>query len=308
MAWERQGRELRIQNSEERPPHPALSPEYGGEGGTSNIQHPTSNAQREKEKDPHPNPLPAYREREYPDEMQHFGWRWVCPVCGKEVRTIYYPVAVRTLFDTGEFSDPVIQKRLCDADLPQAPPAMFACMKCHGICYFPSIAPDSWNRVIAYLTAGMLYGSEVKKPASFVAGRKRTRIRQLNREAPVRRKVLTRLRNDWSDFQIAREMGLTVANVGAHVRMICREERVVDRHALARKLNFATPPRLNQWEKAKVRRLEVAEMMLRDCTREGMMEKLSVDWWVLGKDIKAVYKAHGIKANTHGSKRELAEK
>src|SRR5207249_821102 len=175
------------------------------------------------------------------------------------------------------------------------------------VFYFSSIVPDSWNRVIGYLSAGMLYGREVKKPALFVPERKKTRARQLNRGAPVRRKVLVRLRNEWSDFQIARDLGLTVANVQAHVRRICREEQVANRHELAKKLNFA-PPRLNQWEKAKVRRVEVAEMMLRDCTREEMMEKLSVDWWVLGKDIKAVYKAHGIKANTHGSKRELAEK
>jgi hypothetical protein len=45
-------------------------------------------------------------EENYRDEMQLIGWRWVCPGCKKEVRTIYYPVRVRTLFDYGEFEDP----------------------------------------------------------------------------------------------------------------------------------------------------------------------------------------------------------
>ncbi|HEV8378250.1 MAG TPA: hypothetical protein VGP99_05335 [Tepidisphaeraceae bacterium] len=243
----------------------------------------------------------------YKDEMQHIGWRWVCPVCRKQVRTIFYPLPVRTLFDTGEFTDPVIQKRLCDADLPQPPPPMFACHACHGIRYFSSVVPDSWNRAIAWLTAGMLYGSEVQKPASFVPERKKARSRQLNRQAPVRRKVLTRLRLGWSDFQIARDLGLTASNVGQHVWRICREERVANRYALARKLNFA-PQRLNYWEAAKRRRLEVAQMMLNDCTWKEMMEKLGVGYSVLCKDIKTIYKAHGIKPQTHRSKPELARK
>jgi hypothetical protein len=58
--------------------------------------------------------------------MQHIGWRWVCPKCKKQVRTIYYPLPVRTLFDSW-FVDPVIKLKLCDADLPQAPPPAFAC-------------------------------------------------------------------------------------------------------------------------------------------------------------------------------------
>src|SRR5947209_3480168 len=70
----------------------------------------------------------ALRHRHPDDPPQLLGWRWVCPVCKKGVRTIYYPIPVRTLFDgTGAlaFIDPVIQLKLCDADLPEAPPATF---------------------------------------------------------------------------------------------------------------------------------------------------------------------------------------
>jgi len=244
---------------------------------------------------------------EYRDEMQHIGWRWVCPVCGKEVRTIYYPVPVRTLFDAGEFTDPVIAKRLCDADLPQAPVGMFACWRCHDVCHFSSISKNAWNQVVSYLTAGMLYGSEVERPESFVGQRKRTRIRVLNREAPLRRKVLTRLRNGWSDFQIARDLQLTRNAVGLHVMVICREEGVVGRRALARKLGFAEPP-LSVKERAKARRELVVEMLMRDCGREEMREALGVDLAVLADDIGAIYKMHGLVGRKHGGRRALAEK
>jgi len=243
----------------------------------------------------------------YKDEMQHIGWRWVCPKCKKEVKTIYYPMAVRTLFDYGEFVDPVTQLKLCDADLPEPPPPTFACHACHSVRYFSSINPDSWNRTIAYLTAGMLYGSEVKKPASFVPERKKTRVRQLNREAPVRRKVFTRLRLGWSDLQIARDLSITLTTVGTHILRMCREERVANRYELARKLNFAPQP-INHWEAAKRRRVQVAEMMLNDCTWKEMMQKLGVSYLALSRDIKAIYKAQGIKPQTRRSKRELARK
>src|SRR5688572_15321670 len=156
----------------------------------------------------------------YEDDMKFRGWRWVCPKCKKIARTIYYPLPVRTLFDSW-FTDPVIQLKLCDADLVEAPPATFACMACHGIYHFSPVARGSWNMLISYLTGGMLYGCEVEKPASYVPERKRTRTRQLNREAPVRRKVLTRLRNGWSNFQIARDLGISMGSVRGHVARIC---------------------------------------------------------------------------------------
>jgi hypothetical protein len=224
------------------------------------------------------------------------------------VRTIYYPLPVRTLFDYGEFVDPVIRKGLCDVNLVEAPPATFACLRCHGIYYFSSIAADSWNRGITYLTGGMLYGREVEKPASFIRERKRARTRILNREAPVRRKVLTRLRNGWSDFQVARDLGLTMAGVGMHVVRICREERVADRYALAKKLNFPVALPQNQFERARVRREAVKEMMLTDCTHQAIMERLGISRDNLIDDVRAIYKMHGVKGWGQDGRRELAEK
>jgi DNA-binding CsgD family transcriptional regulator len=284
--------ELRIQNSEESPPHPALSPEYGGEGGTSNIQHSTSNVQRE---------------REFSDETQFMGWSWVCPGCKKEAGTIYYPVPVRTLFDCW-FTDPVIQLKLNDADLMQPPPATFACRKCHEIRYFSSIEADSWNMVIRYFTGGMLYGCEVERPAGFVGERKKTRVRQLNRAAPMQRKVLTRLSNGWSSFQIARDLGVTMDAVKSQVQRICRQEEVADRHALAEKLNFAVSPLLNRDERAGVRRAAVKEMILAGMSNRQIMERLNVEYRIVNADVCAIYEIHGVSGLGLKARRALAGK
>ena len=67
----------------------------------------------------------GWAEYAYKDEMKFLGWRWVCPGCGKLVRIIYYPMPVRSMFDRW-FTDPVIHKKLSDADLPEVPPPTFA--------------------------------------------------------------------------------------------------------------------------------------------------------------------------------------
>jgi DNA-binding NarL/FixJ family response regulator len=242
------------------------------------------------------------------DDMQFLRWNWVCPKCGKEVQTIYFPLPVRTLFDYGEFDDPVIELKLSDADLPWKPEEKFACGRCHRVYHFSSIAAGAWNEVIAYLTAGMLYGCEVERPALFVPERKRTRVRILNCEAPVRRKVLTRLRNGWSTLQIARDLGKTTNNVRGQARKICLEEGVGDVHALAEKLQFAVSPPFNRLERAGARRFAVKEMLVRDCTQKEMMERLGIDFQTLVRDVNAIYKMHGIKSGQHGGRRELAEK
>src|SRR5688572_16673827 len=149
----------------------------------------------------------GWEEYAYKDEMTFMGWRWICPRCGKAVRTIYYPIRVLTLFDRW-VSDPVVEKILAEADRGDGQAARFACHQCHRVKFFSSVDRNSWIQVIGYLTAGLLYGCEVERPARFVGERRRTRVRQLNREAPMRRKVLARLRNGWSNSQIARDLGM----------------------------------------------------------------------------------------------------
>jgi hypothetical protein len=254
----------------------------------------------------------------HPDDPPDFwGWRWICPGCKNPVKMVYYPVPVRMIFDSGigvpalnAFVDPVIEKKLCDADLPPQPVAAFACHGCHGIQYFNTIRPAAaWNQYVSTISGGLLYGREVQRPADFVAQRRRTRVRLLNREAPVRRKVLARLRNGWSKEQIAVDLGISVHNVRVHLGRICKEEEVSDVWALARKLKFAKQPRASRAQLDRARRVQVAEMMLGNCSYQQMGEKLEVSIEVIGNDVSAIYRAHGVKASgSVASRRALAEK
>ena len=242
----------------------------------------------------------------YKDDMQFMGWRWLCPGCRKPARTIFYPIPVLTLFDRW-VSDPVMEKKLADADGGAAPAPTFACYQCHRVRFFSSVHRDAWNAVVSYLTAGLLYGCEVQKPADFVPQRRRTRIRQLHREAPLRRKVLARLSNGWSNCQIARDLAISLNAVGKHVRFICDEEDVLDRHALAQKLNFAVSPPPNKPERAMTRRFAVRQMLLENCSLREMCSKLSASRPVIVADISKIYNLYGIKGRLDG-RRALARK
>jgi DNA-binding CsgD family transcriptional regulator len=251
--------------------------------------------------------LRAQADQMYKDEMKFLGWRWLCPGCGKAVRTIYYPIPVLTLFDRW-VSDPVMEKKLAESDCGEGPAPTFACHRCHRVKFFSSVDRSTWNQVIGYLTAGMLYGCEVERPAGFVGERRRTRVRQLHREAPMRRKVLSRLSNGWSNMRIARDLGISQNAVNLQVGAICREEEVADRHALAKKLNFAVSPPPNQIERAMTRRFAVREMLVKNCSLAEMCGKLSASLSVITADIWKIYKLYGIKGRGLEQRRALAAK
>src|SRR6266550_798571 len=128
-------------------------------------------------------------------------------------------------------------------------------------------------------------------------------------EAPMREKVWARLRNGWSDFQMAREMGVTINAVRCQVRRILKEEGVKGRGELAAKLGLAKRPPMNQEERAKERRKAVKEMLVGNFSLREMMEKLSVGRDVLKYDIRMIYRMYGVKGSGRKKgRRELAEK
>jgi hypothetical protein len=92
------------------------------------------------------------------------------------------------------------------------------------------------------------------------------------------------------------------------VTVICRQERVADVQELAKKLQFPVAPPLNRVQRARQRRALVLEMLLRDCTHVEMTKTLSIDIWVLERDIRSIYRRHGIKGKPHIGRRELAAK
>jgi hypothetical protein len=97
-------------------------------------------------------------DHQYKDEMQLIGWRWVCPGCGKEVRTIYYPVKVSTVFDCG-LADPAVAKKLGDVEGIDGPAGSFACAGCHEVQYFSTVGKGYWNQLIFHLSGGCCMGA-----------------------------------------------------------------------------------------------------------------------------------------------------
>jgi DNA-binding CsgD family transcriptional regulator len=309
--------EIRSQNSEFRNQNadPRPGPLRESEIRSQNSEFRIQNA------DPHAGPLPEYRERGEEeqeagyremrkdangDEMQFWGWRWVCPGCKKEVRTIYYPFAANGVFDflgydpsRGKSCRTQSKKFLpFDADEVEKPPATFACRACHRVRWTSRVNSEGWNQVVSHLTRGMLYGHEVEKPQWYRWERKNTRCRKLGRVAARREAVFLRLMNGWSYEQIARDLMMSMHLVRENARVIRKQEGVKNRRGLAAKLGWKREQPLNAIERIRAKAKEDEERMM------GMiLEGLS--WDEIGKRtgmkraavkevLGRVYKKHGL--------------
>jgi hypothetical protein len=96
------------------------------------------------------------------DYEEFRGWRWVCPGCRKQVRTIFCPIPPVN-FPEMLGHEPVRDQTDADAR-PHMPPC-FACMDCHNVLYLSRANPQYWNFFVGYISAGLLYGREVPRPA-----------------------------------------------------------------------------------------------------------------------------------------------
>jgi len=121
------------------------------------------------------------------------GWRFVCPMCGQPVRAVFYPLPVPDLPTMlGLDPETLENKPFAASEQPFAtdddaeidllpdgfhiehttshiahPTRAFACHVCHRVRYFSRLDRNSWNHLIAHLSAGLLYGREVEQPDWF---------------------------------------------------------------------------------------------------------------------------------------------
>jgi DNA-binding NarL/FixJ family response regulator len=202
------------------------------------------------------------------------------------------------------------RRRRWEADAMPRPAGTFACKRCHRVRSFYETDGSGWNVLIAHLTAGLLYGCEVRPPRWYRIGqgRKMRRVRQMTREAPRRQMVLRRLLNGWSVKRIARDMEISLRTVHQHIDALCRQEDVADRHALAAKLGAKCSPPLNNWERAGVRRAAVMRMMLEGATYREIMAELKLEPTPVYEDVSAIFRLHGIEGSGAAARRALAEK
>jgi DNA-binding CsgD family transcriptional regulator len=331
--------ELRSQNSEAgeytRPLTPSLSPEYRGEGEGSdyggegeeserkgereekeyggervNIEHSTSNVQRPTNSPPNPGEQEeAYGENRKDangDEMQFWGWSWVCPACKKTVKKIYYPIAPRTIFDFLGF-DPARSKRwrtpskrFMPYDVHDMPtlPGTFACASCHEVVSTTRTRPTAWNEVVSWFSGGMLYGHEVEKPHWYRAERKVARHRKLGNPAVKREAVFTRLRLGWPVEQIALNMQISKKAVEHSVRRICEQERVKNRAELAGKLGWTHSQPLNGRERirqvGKERERLVEGLLMEGLGYKEIAKRLNLRANNVQEAAVRIYRKHGM--------------
>jgi DNA-binding CsgD family transcriptional regulator len=150
------------------------------------------------------------------------GWRWICPICQERVQTIYHraPAVI-----AGCINDDLVA-RLKEAARQVKVPESFACGKCHRIMFCGVATPDLWNVVISFLSGGLLYGSDVKRPAWMVKRRKRAYRPQVHREAPRRAQVQELLLRGLTYKQIAATLGMSHAGVQRHAHKVHAMHRV----------------------------------------------------------------------------------
>lgn len=199
--------------------------------------------------------------------LHYHGLQWECPGCGKMVRTLYFPMPRPTLCRGlglgAEYED--------SHPAPENA-ATFACAGCHGVRYTTRVDENLWNLFVSYMSDGLLYGREVKKPAWLVATRQRAyRARANARPARRREEVMGMLLKRWSYARIAREMGVGEGAVSRHAGVIYRQHRVKGVEGLAKALGVELPARGRS-----APRQAVEEMARRGMEAEEMARGLKV--------------------------------
>jgi len=179
------------------------------------------------------------------------GWRWVCPSCRKPVRVLFYPIAPVNFPELLGIDPAPVRRGAVDAR-PEMPPC-FACQQCHRVVYFSPAKRGSWNQFVAYISAGLLYGHEVPKPAWFEPQRKQDYRPRPGARASVRQpQVLERLLKGWTMKQIAHDLGIGKDTVGKYAQIVYRQHHVRTRRELmgvlkvTRRLDGARPEKCSE--------------------------------------------------------------
>jgi DNA-binding CsgD family transcriptional regulator len=161
------------------------------------------------------------------------GWLWRCPVCGKTCRTVYYALPPINMLrnEPGVARQPVTIQRLVEG---------LACLRCHGVQSQTLPDRNAWNQLIGYVTCGLLYGSEVKRPAGVTIARKRAYTPRINAKHSRRRpQVMELLLEDLKYSQIAARLGLSPRTVNDYACKVYAQHGVHSRGELAKRVGRA---------------------------------------------------------------------
>ncbi|KAA0215881.1 MAG: LuxR family transcriptional regulator [Leptolyngbya sp. PLA3] len=156
------------------------------------------------------------------------------PRCSRLVSRLYCPLPVTTLAHLLAddpllpFPSPAPQSR---PDAPCRIPDAFLCHHCHRIRYF-TLDREGWNHFVTHISAGLLFGHEVPRPASLPHIRRR-RYTPRTRLSPRRDQVERLLLQGLTYNQIADSLGLAYSTVHAHIKRLYKFYNVHSRRQLA---------------------------------------------------------------------------
>ena len=190
-------------------------------------------------------PRPTPHSRRTSSSSIHFrGYLWLCPACHKKVRTLYYPLPAIDLLSNRGPDVPPLPRALFDFDAIEKPGATFACQQCHRIAFNSRVSPAVWNRLIAQLSAGLLYGQEVPKPSWFKPTRKLPfRPRPMSRPSKHREDVFQAMLQGHSFTTIAKSLALRYGDVATCAHQLYQQHHVHTRADFARVTNSPLPPK-----------------------------------------------------------------
>jgi hypothetical protein len=176
------------------------------------------------------------------------GWRWQCPRCRRLVNLLFYPLPRMHLLPMpleipalpGNSDDPAPAPALKPAPKPG-----FACARCHRVRHIGRCHPDSWNELVTYLSAGLLFGREVPRPDWFDRERKLDYHPRPTRAPSVRRPQIERgLLAGKTIRQIAADIGLSFGTVLWYAQQIYPQHGVTCLKELLLKYGMTPRPRM----------------------------------------------------------------
>lgn len=171
--------------------------------------------------------VPMYQFTKTPGRPQFTGWRWICPGCKKQVRTIYLPQGAS---DWGRYIGLKVEESEVDA-VPEPPPC-FACNACHDVTRFSRVDRNCWNNLILHLSGGLLYGREVRKPAWLTPDRKRRYVPHPRKRPRLDKTERLLCETTLTISEIALEMGLTRNSAAVYATKLYKLRRVHSRAEL----------------------------------------------------------------------------
>src|SRR5690606_23106442 len=136
--------------------------------------------------------------------------------------------------------------QLADFGIPPPPDYSaqpFACQQCWQLRATTTVNADGWNDFVAYITGGVVYGSEVPRTCEEALPRRirREHSRRPPAEIPGRRAEILRLILDGHSYAaIGRMIGISERSVCQHATYLRAEHGVRTRRELVAKLRWGS--------------------------------------------------------------------